>query len=88
VAGFARRVPDPKDRRSAAVGLLADRAREAGEMFALVQEAGGQLVAGYSDRDLDLIVGYLRSSNDMLREAASSLRSGQAATSAQPEERR
>ncbi len=72
-AGFARRVADPKDRRSVLIELLSERAREAGELFAPVQAAGAQLLASYKDRDLALIADYLRSSNDRLREAASGL---------------
>ncbi len=72
-AGFARRVADPRDRRSVLIELLPKRAQEAGALFAPVQAAGAQLLAGDKDRDLALITDYLRSSNDRLRDAASGL---------------
>jgi DNA-binding MarR family transcriptional regulator len=72
-AGFARRVPDPKDRRSVLIELLPGRQGEAGEMYAAVQREGGQIYAGYDDRDLALIADFLRRSNDMLRDAAAEL---------------
>lgn len=72
-AGFARRVPDPKDRRSVLIELLPDRQEEAGELYATVRQGGEQIYAGYDDRDLALIADLLRRSNDMLRDAAAEL---------------
>jgi DNA-binding MarR family transcriptional regulator len=72
-AGFARRVPDPADRRSVVIELLPDRASEAAELFAPARAAGNDLAAGYSDSDLALITGYLRLANDRLRDAAAAL---------------
>ena len=72
-ASFARRVPDPADRRSVVIELMPGRAREAAELFAPARAAGNELAARYSDSELTLITGYLRLANDRLRDAAAAL---------------
>ncbi len=72
-AGFVRRVPGPKDRRSVLIELLPDRQREAAGLYAPVQQAGELLLADYDDHDLMLISEYLRRSNDTLRDATTEL---------------
>jgi DNA-binding MarR family transcriptional regulator len=72
-AGFARRVPDPKDRRSVLIELLPGRQEEAGNLYATVQQGGREIYAGYDDRDLALVADFLHRANDMLRDAAAEL---------------
>lgn len=72
-AGFVRRVPGQKDRRSVLIELLPGRQQEAAGLYATVQRRAEKILAGYDDHDLEVIAGYLRQSNDMLREAATEL---------------
>jgi DNA-binding MarR family transcriptional regulator len=72
-SGFARRVPDSKDRRRVLVELVPGRTREAAKLFAPVLAAGAGQAASYDDRDLALIVDYLRKSNDQIKDTAADL---------------
>ena len=72
-AGFVKRVPGPKDRRSVLIELLPGRQPEAAALYAPVRQGAERILAGYDDHDLALISEYLRRSNDMLREATTEL---------------
>jgi DNA-binding MarR family transcriptional regulator len=59
-AGYAKRVPDPSDRRRVMVELT-DKARQAG--YELMAEpmmvAGETLIERYSERDLELMIDFM-----------------------------
>jgi DNA-binding MarR family transcriptional regulator len=59
-AGYAKRVPDPSDRRRVLVELT-DKAREAGYelMAAPMMAAGERLMERYSERDLQLMIDFM-----------------------------
>ena len=84
-AGFVKRVPGPKDRRSVLIELLPGRQPEAAALYAPVRQGAERVLADYDDHDLALISEYMRRSNDMLRDAATEvLRHPRASTDKPP----
>jgi DNA-binding MarR family transcriptional regulator len=59
-AGYAKRIPDPSDRRRVMVELT-DKARQAGYelMAGPMMEAGELLMERYSERDLELMIDFM-----------------------------
>lgn len=76
-AGFVRRVRgDSKDRRSITVEILPQRAREAGALYAPMQNAAAAILDDYDDDALATITQCLTRVNDMLRDAGADLAGG------------
>ena len=59
-AGFARRVPDPDDRRKVLVESTEQVQFIAWELYGPLAEASGPILARYSDDELRLVIGLLR----------------------------
>lgn len=58
-AGYARRVPNPRDRRSVLVEPLLERIeRDIGPYYASIAQSMAELCEGYNDDELALIVGF------------------------------
>jgi DNA-binding MarR family transcriptional regulator len=75
--GYARREPDPADRRRVIVQPLTERAEgEIGPFYAGMSQAGKALLATYSDDELALILDFLTRAAVMTSEQIAALRSG------------
>jgi DNA-binding MarR family transcriptional regulator len=78
--GFARREPDPTDRRRVLVVPNTERAtREFGPLYAPLGKAMTALMETYNDRDLALFVDFARKANQIAHEHTTSLRAEAAA---------
>lgn len=73
-AGFVDRVRDPTDRRRWELRPRADRQAEIEALFAPLTKAMVELVAGYSDAELDLLIGFLGSLSAVMSEQTERLR--------------
>lgn len=72
-AGFARRVPDPHDRRKVMIEALHERDGEIAALFnPLLQQMAG-LMAQYSESDLRLMLGFMRQSIEITTQAKEEL---------------
>lgn len=58
-AGFIRRTPNPTDRRGVLIEIDEKWAETAGLLVRGVQQAHAELIAGYSDEELETIVDFL-----------------------------
>lgn len=58
-AKFIRRKPNPKDRRGVLIEINQEFAQTAGPLVAGVQKAHNDLIAGYSDKELETIADFL-----------------------------
>jgi DNA-binding MarR family transcriptional regulator len=75
-AGLARRVPDPDDRRRVVVELLETPAEQGrlAEIFSSLSAATSASLEHYDEAQLDLILGFLRSSHRLMRQETLKLR--------------
>lgn len=75
-AGLARRVPDPDDRRRVVVELLETPAEQGrlAEIFSSLSAATSASLENYDEAQLDLILGFLRSSRRLMRQETLKLR--------------
>ncbi len=72
--GYARRVPDPADRRRVLVELT-PRARElTWELYGPLAEAAEPLIMGYTDAELELLIEFQRRGIELQEEMADRLR--------------
>ena len=78
-AGYARRAPDPSDRRKVLVRETAEARARAAPVFAPIAEATATLLAGYGDAELALLLGFLEKSRDASLGVLARLRQGGAA---------
>jgi DNA-binding MarR family transcriptional regulator len=84
-AGYARRAPDPGDRRRVIVEpLMEQAAREIGPLYAALARATGELSARYSDAELAAILDFITRAHPLNREETARLR---AATPPKPPRR-
>ena len=65
--GFARRLPDPADRRRVLVEAVGERLTSARSMLASTRQSLARLYDRYSDRDLGVIADFLRQNAERLR---------------------
>jgi DNA-binding MarR family transcriptional regulator len=73
--GFARREPDPNDRRRVLVqGVTAEAEREFGPLYAPLHQATSELAAQYNDAELALIHDFITRSNDLMLEQIARVR--------------
>ena len=75
-AGFARRENDPHDRRRVIVriAMKPDLERKMGQLFGPLADATAKLASSYSDRDLALILDFMRRARETSAEYAARLR--------------
>lgn len=57
--GFIRRTPNPDDRRGVLVDVSTEYRRKAGPLVAGIQIANGKLLAGYTEKELEIIADFL-----------------------------
>lgn len=74
--GFARREPDPNDRRKVLVRATAEAARRAAPIFGPMASATAAVLDGYSDAELRLLLGFLQKSRDASLAVLAELRHG------------
>lgn len=58
-AKLIRRKPNPNDRRGVLIEINKDSMAEIGALYTGVQQALGKLIAGYSDKELEIIADFL-----------------------------
>ena len=73
-AGFVRRVADPKDRRRVIVEQVPEKQAEASAVYGPMGQAMKQLGEKYSDKELSLILEFVRNAAEILRKEALKLR--------------
>ncbi len=81
-AGFARREPDPNDRRKVLVRATPQAAARTAPIFTPMARATAGVLAGYSDAELTLLLGFLEKSRDAGLAALAELQQGDAGASA------
>lgn len=82
--GFALREADPNDRRRVLVRVLDRAERELGPLYAELLHGLGDLIAGYSDKEIDAILDYTFRSNRLLAEQIARVRGLDAAPTGAP----
>jgi DNA-binding MarR family transcriptional regulator len=73
---FVRRKPNPHDRRGVIVEIDETYARTAQELVAGIQKAHRELIASYSERELEIIANFLHGFAENLREHAEKIETG------------
>jgi len=74
-AGYARRVPDPGDRRRVLVELTPDARRELTELYAPLAEGTMRQLEGYSTDEVVLIRDFMRDARRLNEDQAERMRS-------------
>ncbi len=64
-AGFVKREPNPEDRRSLIIRPVPENLARVQAMYADIHKGLGQLFAGYSDKELDIVLSFFEKSNGM-----------------------
>ena len=80
-AGFARREADPADRRKVLVRATPEALTHAAPIFGPLSAATQAVLSGYSDAELELLLGFLEKSRDATLAVLTELRQGSAGTS-------
>ena len=62
-AGFVKREPNPKDRRSLIIRPVPEGMARMQAMYGEINKGMDRVLAGYSDKDIDLIIGFFERSN-------------------------
>lgn len=75
--GWVVRERDPQDRRAVVVRALRDRSAEIFQLYGGMNQSMDEVIAGYSDSDLELLAGFLRRVTDAGERATSELGSEQ-----------
>lgn len=73
-AGFARRQPDPHDRRKVIVLPRLERLPEIGKLFESLSRNMSRVMSRYSGREAQLIVDFMRRTVDVMRQENLKLR--------------
>lgn len=64
-AGFVKREPNPEDRRSLIIRPVPENLARIQAMYGDIHKGLGRLFAGYSDKELDTILGFFQKTNSM-----------------------
>lgn len=75
-AGYARRVPDPSDRRRIKVEVTPEFYAAAEEIWAPMAREWEETLSRYTVAELDAFAGFLRASNEIGRRHAERIREG------------
>jgi DNA-binding MarR family transcriptional regulator len=73
-AGYARRVPDPRDRRRVLVELTPRARKVTEDLYGPMGEAGAEALAGYSVAELERIRDFLRTGAEIQNAQAARVR--------------
>jgi DNA-binding MarR family transcriptional regulator len=73
-AGFVAREADPDDRRRTVVRLVRGRAPNLERIFAPLAKGMERVCANYTQDELEVILGFMRASQEMMIEAAKAVR--------------
>lgn len=68
-AGFVKREPNPEDRRSVIVRTVPEATAKIQAMYVQINRELGQLLASYSDKDLDVLTGFFAKANALREDA-------------------
>ena len=67
-AGFARRQPDPHDRRKVVVVAVHTRLPEVAKLFESLSRNMGRAMSQYSAREYEIVVDFMRRVSDVMRQ--------------------
>ena len=73
-AGFARRQPDPHDRRKVVVIAVHDRLPQVAKLFESLSRNMGQAMSRYSALEYEVVVDFMKRVSDVMREENLKLR--------------
>jgi DNA-binding MarR family transcriptional regulator len=73
-AGFARRQPDPHDRRKVIVVALPDRLPEVGKLFESLGRNMDRVMSRYSGKDAELLIDFMQRAIDVMHQENLKLR--------------
>ncbi len=73
-AGFARRQPDPHDRRKVVVVAIDDRLPDIGKLFDSLSRNMGRAMSQYSTREYEVVIDFMTRVSDVMREENLKLR--------------
>jgi DNA-binding MarR family transcriptional regulator len=73
-AGFAKRHPDPKDRRKVVIAPLPDRLPEMGKMFGFLGKNMAGIMSHYTAKEAELVLDFMERAVSVMREANLRLR--------------
>ncbi len=73
-AGFARRQPDPHDRRKVIIVARPERLHEIGRLFESLGRNMGRVMSHYSPREAEVIVDFMQRAVDVMRDENLKLR--------------
>jgi MarR family transcriptional regulator, organic hydroperoxide resistance regulator len=62
-AGFVKREPNPNDRRSVIVRTVPEAMERIQALYGEINKGTADLLAGYSDKDLDFIIAFFAKAN-------------------------
>jgi DNA-binding MarR family transcriptional regulator len=79
-AGFARRQPDPHDRRKVVVVAVYDRLPEIAKLFDSLSRNMGRAMSQYSAREFEVVIDFMRRASEVMREENLKLRAKPALT--------
>lgn len=74
-AGFAKRTPNPADRRGVHVTVTSRWGETVGPFVGGVQKAHAELIAGYSEKELETIADFLRRFTQNVNEQTAAIES-------------
>ena len=83
-AGFARRRPDPHDRRKVVVFAVEPRLPEIGKLFESLSRNMGKAMSNYSKPEYEVVIDFMRRVSDVMREENLKLRSKLPLTNGKP----
>lgn len=73
-AGFAKRQPDPKDRRKVVIAPLPDRLPEIGKLFSFLGRNMAGIMTQYSAKEAELVLDFMQHAVSVMSEANLRLR--------------
>ena len=73
-AGFARRQPDPHDRRKVVVVAVHDRLPEIARLFESLSRNMGHAMSNYSPREFEVVIDFMQRVSEVMREENLKLR--------------
>jgi DNA-binding MarR family transcriptional regulator len=74
-AGFARRQPDPQDRRKVIVVPLPERLAEVGKLFESISRNMSRVMSRYPAQEAEILIDFMQNVRDIMRQENLKLRS-------------
>jgi len=73
-SGLIERKPNPNDRRGTNISIVQEAAMKVGPLFATLREAQNELMASYSESELELLADFFKRSVEMWEKGRQELR--------------